>query len=300
MNTVGIPRSLFYYYYKDLWKDFFDALKVPYIISPLTNKNIMDRGIDVANSEMCLSLKNYLGHIDYLKDKCDYILVPRISNFKNDNQTCTNFWSAYDIVKNIFNVNILHYNIDIEKGQTLKKGLYKIGKTLNKKHSQIKKAYKYAIIREKKRIKKNHQINQNKLKLKKTKILIVGHPYNIYDELIGKDIIKYLIKNDIEVIYSDKFNHKITNPLSKEISKDLYFKYSKDNLGAIAYCKKQINGVIFISSFPCAPDSLVNELAMRKIKIPYLNLVIDDNSSFTGLETRLESFLDMLGGKLND
>lgn len=300
MNTVGIPRSLFYYYYKDLWKDFFDALKVPYIISPLTNKNIMDRGIDVANSEMCLSLKNYLGHIDYLKDKCDYILVPRISNFKNDNQTCTNFWSAYDIVKNIFNVNILHYNIDIEKGQTLKKGLYKIGKTLNKKHSQIKKAYKYAIIREKKRIKKNHQINQNKLKLKKTKILIVGHPYNIYDELIGKDIIKYLIKNDIEVIYSDKFNPKITNPLSKEISKDLYFKYSKDNLGAIAYCKKQINGVIFISSFPCAPDSLVNELAMRKIKIPYLNLVIDDNSSFTGLETRLESFLDMLGGKLND
>ena len=300
MNRVGIPRSLFYYYYKDLWIDFFDSLNIPYIISPNTNKNIMSRGETVANDEMCLSLKNYLGHIDYLKDKCDYILVPRISNFKNNNQTCTNFWAIYDIVKNLFNVNILNYNIDLEKKQTLKKGLFKIGKELNKNNHQIKKAYKYAITKEKKRIKQNHIINQNKLKSKKEKILIVGHPYNLYDELIGKDIIKYLIKNNIEIIYSDKFDSKIINPLSKKISKDLYFKYSKDNLGAIAYSEKDINGVIFISSFPCAPDSLANELAMRKIKLPYLNLVIDNNSSFTGLETRLESFLDMIGGKLND
>ena len=249
----------------------------------------MNKGLKIADSEMCLSLKNYLGHIDYLKDKCDYILVPRISNFKNDNQTCTNFWAAYDIIKNLFDIKILNYNIDLE-----------IGKTLNKKPFQIKRAYKYAITKEKKRLKKNHQINQNKLKLKKTKILLVGHPYNLYDELIGKDIIKYLIKNNIEIIYSDKFNPKITGPLSKKISKDLYFKYSKDNLGAIIYCQNQINGLIFISSFPCAPDSLANELAMRKIKIPYLNLVIDDSTSFTGIETRLESFLDMLGGKLND
>ena len=60
MNRVGIPRSLFYYYYKDLWIDFFDSLNIPYIISPNTNKNIMSRGETVANDEMCLSLKNYL------------------------------------------------------------------------------------------------------------------------------------------------------------------------------------------------------------------------------------------------
>ena len=108
------------------------------------------------------------------------------------------------------------------------------------------------------------------------------------------------MKNNIEVIYSDKFDSKITNPLSKKLSKDLYFKYSKDNLGSIIYCKNNIDGVIFISAFPCAPDSLANELAMRKLQIPHLNLVIDDSTSFTGLETRLESFLDMLGGSLND
>lgn len=296
MNRVGIPRSLFYYYYGELWKDFLDSLNIPYVISPKTNKEIMNRGMNIAGDEMCLSLKNYLGHIDFLKDKCDYILIPRISNFKNDNQTCTNFWAIYDIVNNLFQVKILNYNIDLEKRQTLKKGLYKIGKVFKKSKFQIKKAYKYAIIKEKKRIKKNHLININKLKQKRLKVLIVGHPYNLYDDMIGHDIIKYLIDNNVELIYSDKYDSNITSPLSKKISKDLYFKYSKDNLGAIVYSEKYINGIIFISSFPCAPDSLANELAMRKIKKPYLNLVIDDSTSFAGLETRLESFLDMLGG----
>lgn len=292
---VGIPRSLFYYYYGTFWQDFLDSLKVNYIISPNTNKEILEKGSKIAADEMCLSLKIYLGHIDYLKDKCDYILVPRISNFKNSNQTCTNFWAIYDIINNIFDINILNYNIDLEKRKTLKKGLYKIGKTLNKKKREIKKAYKYALLKEKKKIKRNHNINLNKLKVNKKKILIVSHPYNTYDEIVGKNIIKYLKENNIELIYSDKFDPKIVNPLSKKISHDLYFKYSKDNLGSIIYSEKYIDGIIFISAFPCAPDSLANELAMRKINKPYLNLVIDENLSFAGLETRLESFIDMLG-----
>ena len=136
----------------------------------------------------------------------------------------------------------------------------------------------------------------NKLFSDKLKILLVSHPYNTYDDLIGKDIITYLNKNDTEVIFSDKFDDKITNKLSLELSKDLYFKYSKDNIGSIIYTKDKINGIIFLSAFPCGPDSLVNELVMRKIEIPYINLVLDDSSSFTGIETRLESFIDMLKG----
>ena len=55
-----------------------------------------------------------------------------------------------------------------------------------------------------------------------------------------------------------------------------------------------IDGVIFLTSFPCGPDSLVNELVMRKINIPYLNLIIDDLDSNVGIITRLESFIDIL------
>ncbi len=295
MNKVGIPRGIFYYYYKDLWTNFFDYLDVPYIVSPKTNKKILRMGIKHANDEVCFAMKVFLGHVAFLKDKCDYLFIPRIDNFKYNNQTCTNFLALYDLVKNIFPSPVLHYNIDLEHKKTVKKGLFYLGRKLGKSNKEIRKAYKkaYKFYKEK----KEKEIKENLLKLKssKLKILIVSHPYITYDEILGKDISNYLEKHNITVIYSDKFNSKITNKLALKYSKDLYFKYNKDNIGALKYCENKVNGVIFLSAFPCGPDSLVNELVMRKIKLPYLNLVLDDNSSFTGLETRLESFIDMLG-----
>ncbi|MBR3898264.1 MAG: hypothetical protein IKJ43_03170 [Bacilli bacterium] len=294
MDKVGIPRGLFYYYYGDLWKCFFDKLGVSYIVSPNTNKEIMDRGIKVSNDEMCLSFKVFLGHVDYLKDKCDYILVPRISNFGISNQTCTNFLGAYDIVNNLFDVNVLNYNIDLDKRETLKKGLFKIGRELGKSFLDIKFAYLYAMDKYKEKVKKDIEINMERLNSKNTKILIVSHPYNTYDNLIGMDIVKYLNSQNVDIIYCDKFDDSITSKLSKKISHDLYFKYSKNNLGAAIYSLDKIDGILFISSFPCGPDSLANELLMRKIKKPYVNLIIDGDMSFTGIETRLESFLDVI------
>lgn len=299
MDKVGIPRSLFYYYYKDIWKVFFSELGVSYVVSPNTNKEIMEKGMKIAGDEMCLAFKNYLGHVDYLKDKCTHILVPRISNFGSDNQMCTNFFAAYDIVNNLFDNKIISYNIDVSEGFTLKKGLYDIGRYFGKNNSEIKKAYRRAMAEYEMIRKKDIEVNLRKLSSDNTKILIVSHPYNIYDNMIGQDIIKYLKKEDVEIIYSDKFRESDCNRLSKKISPDLYFKYSKQNIGAIIYASGKIDGIIFLTSFPCAPDSLVNELAIRKIKIPNINLVVDASSSFTGIETRLESFLDVLRGNVN-
>lgn len=295
MNKVGMPRGIFYYYYKDLWTNFFDYLDVPYIVSPKTNKKILRMGIKNSNDEVCFAMKVFLGHVAFLKDKCDYLFIPRIDNFKSSNQTCTNFLALYDIVRNIFNKPALHYNIDLEHKKTIKKGLFYLGRCLGKKDKEIRKAYRQAYKDYKEKRELDIKENISKLKSEKLKILIVAHPYITYDEMLGKDITDYLSSHNIEVIYSDKFNSKITNKLALKYSKDIYFKYNRDNIGALKYCENKIDGVIFLSAFPCGPDSLVNELVMRKIKVPYLNLVLDDNSSFAGLETRLESFTDMLG-----
>ena len=106
--------------------------------------------------------------------------------------------------------------------------------------------------------------------------------------------IKMLEKMDIEIIYSDLLDPKITNSKSKCFSNMLYWKYSKENIGAISYLKDKIDGVVFLSTFPCGLDSLVNELVIRKLDIPYLNLIIDDLDSSVGFETRLESFVEIL------
>ncbi|MPN06691.1 hypothetical protein SDC9_153947 [bioreactor metagenome] len=57
-----------------------------------------------------------------------------------------------------------------------------------------------------------------------------------------------------------------------------------------------------MSAFPCGPDSMVDEMIIRKFNgIPILNLILDDQDGTAGLETRLESFIDILnfkGGRL--
>ena len=287
---IGIPKALYYYYFIMKWKYFFDYLNIE-IVTVDTNKEIITKGDSYASSEMCLSLKIFFGHIDYLKDKCDYILIPNINNIETYNQKCSNFSSLYDLVNNLFDVKILTYEINYLKHKNEKKGLIKIGRQLGFKTKLLKKAYKIACIKYNKEQKQLIIDNMNKLNSGNKKILIVGHPYNLYDNYLGKIIIKNLEKYPLELIYSDLFNQ---DDLSFYLSENIYWKYSKKTLSAIAYCQNKIDGIIFISTFPCGIDSLVNELVMRKISLPYLNLVIDDLDAITGIETRIESFIDII------
>ena len=71
-----------------------------------------------------------IGVIKNLINKCDYILIPRIVNYGILNQTCTNFLACYDIINNLFSVNILNYNIDYVNGDTELDGFIEIGKVL--------------------------------------------------------------------------------------------------------------------------------------------------------------------------
>lgn len=291
---IGIPRSIFYYYYGTLWEKFFKKMNCEIVLSPITNKNIMENGMKYANDEMCVSMKNYVGHVAYLIDKCDYLLIPRVDNYGLENQTCTNFLAAYDIINNLFSVKILNYNIDIYHHETEEKALVELGMKLGYSKQFCRRIYGEA--KEEEEYEKEIKIQKNMAKLKsnKIKVLVVGHPYNLYDAYIGKPIIGYLEKQNIEVIYSDQFNSYMTNRMSKSLSSELYFKYSKENIGAISLTQNIVDGIIFITSFPCGPDSLANELVIRKLKKPYLNLIVDDMDASAGLETRLESFIDIL------
>ena len=59
--------------------------------------------------------------------------------------------------------------------------------------------------------------------------------------------------------------------------------------------KEKVDGIILVSAFPCGPDSMTNELLIRRIKgVPVLPLILDIQSGMAGIETRIESFLDII------
>ncbi len=286
---------MYYYYFKDLFINLFNELNIDIIVSPETTREILELGEKYASDEMCLAMKVFIGHVAYLEGKCDYVLIPRVENYGLSSQTCTNFLAIYDIINNLFNMRIINYNINLRKKETELKGLIKELKKLGLSKKEIKDAYTIAKVKESK-IKKNNVLNNlRNLRSEKSKILIVGHPYNINDKLIGGDVLKILKKLNVEIIYSDLF---YTKDEYLNYSKGLYFKDSKDNISSISKCYNKINGIIFISSFPCGTDSLIFELVMRKLNKPYLNLVIDDQESSVGIETRIESFIDIISSMI--
>ncbi len=296
---IGLPKGLLYYYYKDLWIYFFKYLDCTTVESINSNKKILEEGEKLVLDESCLSLKLFLGHVSYLKDKCDYILVPRIFSVKKNEGVCTNFSCLYDLTNNVLDdVNILNYNIDLTTRDSELLGFLKIGRDLGFSYIKSYKAYKFAKKKSLELREEKEKLQEEKLKNNNLKILLAGHPYNLYDELIGKQITKYLEKENITVLYSDRVNSSLIDSLCNKLSTDIYWTYSKEVVASIEYYKDKVDGIIMLSSFPCGPDSLSNDLISRRVKnLPILSLLFEDLNSDVGLLTRLESFCDILKQK---
>ena len=291
---IGIPRGLLYYKYNALYLTFFKELGLDVVVSPITNKEILDKGKKYAMDEACLSLKIYMGHVWYLINKVDYIFVPRIVSLKKGMKLCTYFSALYDIVRNTFDTKVLGLNIDVDKNITEEDAFVKLGEELGFSKNYTLDAYKKAKREEYKQSKIKYLIQQKKLKTDKTKVLLVSHPYNLTDNLVGEVIKEILKKLDVEIILSDVYNVCINSELYKNISPRLYFTYNQELLNAIEEYKSKVDGIILLSTFPCGPDSLVNEMCTRKLNDKIITIMMDELSSKEGIETRIESFIDIL------
>ena len=296
---IGIPRAFLYHRYGVLWKTFFKKLGCNIILSPETNKEIVNIGKNNTIDECCLSYKIYIGHVLYLKDKCDYLLVTRICDYGKKDKVCTRFNATYDNIKYLIpNNQILSYDITYTKFKYQFLGFLKIGFKISK--NPIKIIYSYMLGKKKQKqydiTKENTSINY--LRKPQRKILVLSHFYNLNDKYISEYIKKYLENSNLTIIYSDTLEKKLASAFSDYFSDTLYWKYSKEMIGSLYYYQHQIDGIIFISTYPCGIDALVNNLAMYKNKfLPILNLVIDENTSELNLETKLESFVDIIKGE---
>ncbi len=293
---IGIPKALLYHKYNVLWRRFFEYLNIETIVSPKTNKKILKMGNKYSIDESCLSSKIFMGHVEYLLNKCDFILIPRIASLEKDGEMCPKFYGMPDNVTNTFKkAKIIVFEIDVNKRIDEKKAFMNLGTFLNINKKIVKKAYRYAKYNDELIKWKNILEQEEKLKEKKLKILIGSHNYNLEDEFEGKPIIEYLEKNDINVILANVVDLKKALKKSLNVTNKLYWTYNKELIGGIEIYKNRVDGIILLSSFPCGCDSLVNDILLRKINnIPITNIILDEQDSFNGLQTRLESFIDII------
>lgn len=295
---IGIPRAMLYYRYGVLWKNFFELLGLNVVLSPQTNRQILTLGTNNTIDECCLSYKIYIGHALYLSKICDYILVSRVCDYGKKDKVCTRLNGTYDNLKHLIpQEQLIDYNIDHTKRKYEFFGFLKMGLKFTKNIPKIIYSYLYAKEKQKQYDKNKANEEKNKLTKPNKKILIMSHFYNIQDKFISNYITTYLENNNLIPIYSNNIEKKTATTYSEYFSNTLYWKYSKEMVGSFYYYQHQIDGVIYISTYPCGVDALVNNLLMLKNKdLPTLNLLIDENITELSLETKLESFIDIIKG----
>ena len=303
--TVGIPESMLYFRYETLWKTFFSVLDINCITSGPTTKEILSEGIVLSVDEACLITKIFLGHVNSLIGKCDYILVPRISNFGLKRNMCTKFESLYDLTANIFRDSgqkFISYNIDVIKKIDEEDAFLTMGEELGLPKRAVMHAYKAAKKAEAEHLKAELAAQEAKFKQPGLKILICAHSYVENDAYIGRPVTKYLEKNSVVPVFADIVDRPSAIKISAKVSPTIKWEFSREIMGSIQMNADRIDGIILLSAFPCGPDSMVDDMINRKFRgIPMLNIVLDDQDGTAGLETRLESFIDILrfkGGTL--
>ncbi len=287
-KRIGIIRALLYYRYGNFFINFFKYLGINYLISPETNKELIDLGVKNSSSEVCLPLKIACGHLLYLKDKVDYLFIPKIIYPYEKLYTCPKMMGL---------PTIAWYFCGKKKiiSPTIKRNfflpLFFLGLKFKKNPFKIISAYLKA--KEKKENKKLSFDNE------KLKVAILSHFYNIYNKEIEDILIGTFKKEGFSVYLKDDLDEKILRK-KDGFAKNIRWAFERELYNAFKYYSDKVDGICFFFSFACGPDSLIGEMMAKEAKekkIPFLTIIFDEHSGKEGMITRIEAFCEMIKKK---
>lgn len=291
---IGLPKGLLYSNYAMFMLKYLNELEIEIVLSPDTNKKILNLGTKYCIDEACLPMKVFHGHVASLRDKCDLIVIPRIMKTETGDSICPKFCGLPETIKcDIPNLPIittepLYLNSE--------KKLYKWCKNLvsdaEKENTRIKSAFKKALY-----LQKHMQIKEKKFNEDTLKIFIAGHPYNTNDVYINMNLEAKLNRLKVDALKIEDVIAENEKNYIDRLKKKPYWAFLKTNFSKGIYLaeNKLIDGIIYISSFGCGIDSISLELLRDELEdFPILVLKVDEQTGEAGINTRIEAFVDLL------
>lgn len=312
---IGIPQALLYYEYFPLWKNFLECLGAEVIISGPTTKEILDLGVRSAISEICFPVKVFYGHVMSLKDRVDYLFIPRMVCVEKNVYFCPKFLGLPDMIKSSLSSlpPLIEPAVDIRKSATnFKNSFLMVGKLFTNNSKKIYQSFYEAQRNLKLYLKSkeneldqkiisqqyNKKLPQRDIK-KSLNIALLGHSYLIYDYFINLNLISKLKKAKVNVLTAEMVKKRDIKKQLKKLYKPLFWTLSKKAVGSAFYfLEKKVDGIIHLTSFECGEDSLIGEIIHQESQkypsVAYTEFVFDEHTGEIGIDTRTEAFLDMI------
>ena len=293
-RRIGMPRALLHYRYGTLWTTFFEALGCDVVLSDPTDRSTVARGDALSNDECCLASKIYLGHVASLVNsgECDAVFVPSIANVGRRRGFCTKFQALPDLVANTFadqRIEVLSCLVnEVDEHKSMKDALIELATQRYTGPREAKRAWKAAA--------RAQEQAERAATLRQTRALSQLEAARAAARRPEDAPLTDLLESmNAVVLFADEADRERSLQASFDFSDTLPWIVNREIIGAITQLHHRVDGIVLVSAFPCGPDSMTDDAIVRCIQgKPVLNLTIDAQSGTAGLETRVESFIDIL------
>lgn len=319
VRRVGIPRALLYYRYGRLWRAFFEELGREVVVDAPSDRGTLEVGDRLSVDETCLASKLFLGHVAALAEAgADAVFIPSLMGFGRFDTFCTKFQALPDLVRNAFavagrQVRVIDLRIDEPRGQTEEAAFTALGQRMGAGRREARRAYRAAkaaqrayddeMAREQDKLVRG--LAQLPAAERPITILVAAHPYVAHDPFVGGVVEDALAAQGACVLFADETDRARSLRKSYDFSRSIPWIVNRELIGSILMLHEHVDGIVLMSAYPCGPDSMADDAIERCIHgKPILTLTVDAQTGTAGVETRVESFVDILsyqkkGGYLN-
>ena len=323
---VGIPKSLMYYKLFPLWKTFLQELGMEVVTSDGAVYQILRKGVPFYE-DSCLPLKLLIPHSQSLVGKVDVLFLPRLISLDRRYILCPKFRGAPDVLKLALKDKLEIWDgvIDLRQGQRGLKDFFRdMAKRTGIDIRKVRRAYRKGEERyqafNKELTERINNLGTEEIFALETPcppaiendhrhtVALIGRSYNLFDPFINKDLLALTKGLGIKIVTSNTIPVRERERMVVPLSKEIYWETAREIVGSILYFAEHgiADGIIFVSSFKCGIDALMQEFLKRQVgtnkrgNIPFMTLTFDEHTAVEGIRTRLEAFLDLIDQRKGD
>lgn len=305
---IGIALGLGFHETLPFWTTFFRALGCRVVFSGITNRTLIRSGIKRTTAETCFPVKVFHGHVEALLQlKPDYLFLPSVVNMplegsqSEHNFNCTMIQSSPYFIQAAFHdqelphllVPTLHWQYGprrvLRELEGVRRSLGRSRRALAgawRAAAQAQRAFETMVRQEAEQFMARQD--------GKPVVVLLGRPYNIYDQGLNLAIPRKLADLGVASIPFDALPGTGGGDHDWQ---DIYWRYGQRILGVLERIKSNPRLLpVYITNFSCGPDSFVLHYASHAMgERPILYLELDEHSADAGIITRLEAYLDSVG-----
>jgi predicted nucleotide-binding protein (sugar kinase/HSP70/actin superfamily) len=298
LRTIGIGRALDAFRFLPTWQAFLVELGFDVRVSSPTTRATLLAGTRIAPAELCLPVKAFLGHVLDLAPRVDWLLLPRLVCWRRDGDLefgCPKALALPDMTRALLpdlppSVELLVDERRWSEAESFRRLACALGVTGGRWRQALRAARGVAA----------SGAGFGPAPGGGPRVAVVGHDYLLADDELSMGLLAALGRAGAAPFVARADGSGPAPAAAFEPN----WRFERELIRAAlrAADDPATDGLVLATSFACGTSAVTNEIIRRAVRqpagrgrgIPVLEIVFDEHASSGGMNTRLESFVDMV------